>query len=250
MAKLTTLIKHQTHTLYIYVSNPLNMRKIAALILCILAFVHSEAQELSPSMKAWQDLLNKPGLATYFSGIFDHLGIHVIETGERFTVNHLGTHFSLTSGIDTSHVDYIVDLSTVNISNLSKHGADARIDSLESYKIMSVLFTPLTQSSLQSPVLKKPLFRKLSGVEDVIHVYLMSPDKVSYAVHTLIYVKRQWIVVPGIYGTPKRVFKMTPEQAIAYQRKMFEAKKKDSFGGWMKFRKWYKKWRKEVSVKK
>jgi hypothetical protein len=66
--------------------------------------------------------------------------------------------------------------------------------------------------------------------------------------HTLIYVKNQWLVIEGLYGNPRRTYRMTPEQSLEYQRRTFTAIKKDSFWEWWRFATWYKEWRKTCSV--
>ena len=60
-----------------------------------------------------------------------------------------------------------------------------------------MLFTPLTRVTLQTPVLSTNWRRKLAGVEDLTHVYLINPSGEEAANHTLIYVKGQWLVLEG-----------------------------------------------------
>ena len=60
-----------------------------------------------------------------------------------------------------------------------------------------MLFTPLTRVTLQTPVLSINWRRKLVGVEDLTHVYLINPSGGEAANHTLIYVKGQWLVLEG-----------------------------------------------------
>jgi hypothetical protein len=196
----------------------------------------------------WNALLNKQKLAQYFDGIFNQLGIKVEETGEKFTVVHHGDHFDLQDGVNKDSVDYYVTLSLQNIKNMQGHGADSQIDSGESYKIMSVLFTPLTRASLKAPLLNRPLVRSFSGIEDHIHVHLIS-DKNDTTTHTLLFMNKNWMVVPGQHGEAKRTFHLSPEEAINYQRKMFQALQDDNMKSWRKFRKWYLKWRPDVSEK-
>ena len=223
------------------------------MIICssvLMAFLLSgvSAQEPTPSMKAWEGMLDKVELANWFSDVFNTLGITVFETGEKFTVNHKGDHFTLTNGIDEANVDYSVTIKLENVSNMSKHGEDSQISSYEAYRILAVLFTPLTASSLKSPMMSKPLMRRLAGIENHIHVYLVSPDQSEITSHTLIYLNKSWIVVPGIHGDARRVFRISPEQALDYQKNMFRAMQANSAKQWKKFKKWYLKWREEVSV--
>jgi len=220
------------------------------IILLVALPLNLYAQESSSySMKEWEELLDKPQLADFFNGIFDNLGIIVDETSEEFTVHHKGNHFTLSKGINKASVDYTVHLKPENIANMKRHGSDEEISSDEAYKIMSVLFSPLTKASLDHPMLKKPLKRKLAGIENLIHVNLISNNNKNITSHSLIFINREWIVAEGIHGTPKRTYSITPEQALDYQRHIFKAIKNDTRKEWNRFRKWYLTWRKNVSTK-
>jgi hypothetical protein len=129
-----------------------------------------------------------------------------------------------------------------------KHGDDSKIDEQESFKIMSVLFTPLTRASLTSPVLSKPILRRISGIENHIHINLISPEGKDTVSHTLIYLNEKWLVVPGVHGEAKRIFYLTPKDAVDYQRKVFIALNQNNAKAWRKFKKWYIPWREDVSV--
>lgn len=203
-------------------------------------------QEVNTSI-LWDSLLNKNHLVDYFSGIFNRLGIVVEETNERFTVIHHSDHFDIIDGVVKDSVDYIVHLKMENILNMQKHGSDGMIDENESFRIMAVLFTPLTEASLSNPMLTRPVMRKLSGIENHILVNLISPDKIDTICHTLIYINKNWIVVPGKYGDPVRTFNLTPQDAIEYQRKVFIALQANSSRQWKEFKKWYLVWRENVS---
>lgn len=202
---------------------------------------------MTPSMQAWESMLNRTSIARFFSGIFNVMGIRVQDTNESFTVHHKEDHFELSPGI-AGKVDYLVDLQSENISNMQSHGADGVIDANESFRIMSVLFTPLTSASLDQPMLKNPFLRMFSGIENHIIVYLEHPTKDESVAHTILYLNKEWLVVPGAHGNAKRIFRINPSQAIDYQRKIFRAIQEDSSAGWKAFKKWYLNWRKDVSV--
>ena len=151
-------------------------------------------------------------------------------------------------GIVKEKVDFIVPLELQNIENMIKHAKDGEISDNESWRILNVLFTPMTRVTLETPVLAVNWRRKLAGVEDLTHVYLLNPSGEEASVHTLVYVKGQWLVLKGAHGDARRIYKMTPEQSIEYQRKIFSAMKKNSLWNWWKFSRWYKNWRKTCSV--
>lgn len=78
-----------------------------------------------------------------------------------------------------------MQLSLYNISTMEENGKDGIIDSIESFNIMSVLFTPLTQSAMANAQFSNAAKQKLAGIENHIHVYLNSPDKTNFTAHTL-----------------------------------------------------------------
>ena len=103
-----------------------------------------------------------------------------------------------------------------------EHAKDGIIDPEESWRILDVLFTPLTKVTLQNPVLSVNWLRKLAGVEDLTHVNLINPKGQEASKHTLIYVKGQWLVLKGLHGKPRRTYRMSPEQSLEYQKKIFD----------------------------
>ena len=219
------------------------MKKIIFLI-----FISSFYFGFNSSLDAWKSILQTPELLSYFDNVFNYLGISIEETGEEFTIHHAGDKFIFSKGISKDKVDFIVPIKLENIQNMINHAKDGKIDPSESWRILDVLFTPLTKVTLQSPVLSVYWRRKLAGVEDLTHVYLLNPKGEEASKHTLIYVKGQWLVLKGLHGEPRRTYRMTPEESLEYQRVIFKALKKDTFFGWMKFSSWYKKWRKQNSV--
>ena len=197
------------------------------------------------SIEVWQAIAQTPEIVDYFAGLFNVLGVQIEETGESITVRHDGDKISLSEGL-AEDADFVVSLKLENIANLVSHSADGEFTEVESFRILRVLFTPMTIATLKNPILNVNWRRKLARIEDLTHVYLLDPAGGEPTTHTLIYAAKQWIVVPGLYGNPKRIFRLSPDQAIAYQRKVFEAMKT---GKWLKFSRWYKAWRKGVSEK-
>ena len=224
------------------------MKNIIAYSISILFLTITSLSFSQSIMHKWDNLLEKEGLVNYFSGVFDQLGITIDETDEKFTVIHAGDHFELIEGVNTDSVDYHIELKLENISNMVKHGEDSKIDADESFRIMSVLFTPFTEASLQHPNLRTPSLVKLSGLDNHMHINLISPSKKDTISHTLIYLNDDWMVIPGLHGNAQRIFYLTEANALEYQRRIFKTKKEDSVKAWRKFRKWYKDWREEVAV--
>ncbi len=221
------------------------MRKAFIITFILLNTAYTQ---VTSSLQAWENILQTPELVDYFRGIFNHLGVTVEETGEEFTVQHTGDGYDFEIGINEEKVDFVVPVKLQNIQNMIAHSKDGKISLEESWRILDVLFTPLTRVTLQTPVLSINWRRKLAGVEDLTHVYLINPTGGEASKHTLIYVKGQWLVLKGTHGKPRRTYRMNPEQAIEYQREIFAAMQKDTFWAWWKFASYYKKWRKTFSV--
>ena len=191
------------------------MKKKYLLILLIISVIFPNSNS---ALDTWKSILQTPELLSYFDDVFDHLGVTIEETGEIFTIHHADTEFIFEEGIIEDAVDFIVPLKLENIQNMIKHAEDGKIDASESWRILDVLFTPLTKVTLENPVLSVNWRRKLAGVEDLTHVYLLNPDGEEASKHTLIYVKGQWLVLKGIHGNPRRTYRMTPEDSLEYQR--------------------------------
>ena len=190
----------------------------------------------------WKPLLEDAQVAKYFSGMWEVLGITVKETQEKLTVSHKGDHFELADGIDEDKVDYSVELVAKSVMDMGKYGEDGKIDQEESFKIMGTLFTPLIRASMQHPMM-----HKIAGIENHVHVYLHGPTEEAVATHTMIFHDKQWMVIEGIHGEAPRVFDITVEEAIEYQRVAFKAKKENTRKSWGAYKKFYLKWRKDVS---
>ncbi len=200
------------------------------------------------ALQVWQAIPQSKEIVDYFRGIFDIIGITIEETGEELTIALEEERIRIDSGLPEDP-DFVVPLKWENVENMISHTKDGKIDPQESWRIISVLFTSLTQATLYNPIMASDIGRRISRVEDLAHVHLIAPDGDEATCHTLAYVKKQWLVIPGLYGRPKRTFRMTAEDSIDYQRRIFSAIKKNSIREWWRFSRWYKKWRKTVSVK-
>ncbi len=198
------------------------------------------------ALDAWRRIPQTPEIVEYFRGIFDIIGVTIAETGEELTIAIEEDRIRIEEGLPTLP-DFVVPLEWQNVENMVAHAEDGIIDAHESWRIVSVLFTSLTQATLQNPVMASSIGRRLSRVEDIAHVHLIAPDGHQANCHTLIYLKRQWLVIPGLHGKAKRTFRMTAEDSIEYQRKVFQAIKRNSFREWLRFSGWYRRWRRGVS---
>jgi hypothetical protein len=200
------------------------------------------------ALQVWSSIVQTPEIVGYFQGVFGKAGITVEESGEQFTVTHQGERITFAPGLDPD-VEFVVPVKQENIANLAAHSRDGRFDPEESWRIVQVLFTPLTRAALQSPLVTRDWLRRLAGVEPVIHVHLLHPQGGQAVSHTLVYAGRQWLVIPGLHGRPLRTYRLTSEQAVEFQRQIYRALKTNRFSGWYQFATWYRSWRKSVSTR-
>lgn len=198
-------------------------------------------------MAAWANIVQTPELIEYFKGLFHKAIVTVEETGEQFTVTHTGNDIQFAPGAQDS-VDFHVPLKLENITNLVEHAAQGRIEPAASWRIVCVLFTPLTKAALSNPIVTKNWLRKIAGVESLIHVHLLNPSGEDAATHTLAFAAEQWLVIPGLHGTPGRVYHLNTDQALEFQRSLFATMQSNSSGAWWQFANWYREWRPSVST--
>ena len=206
---------------------------------------------LSPAMQKWSTIVQTPELMDYFRDVFSKAGVTVegsnqAEAKEEFTVVNDGNGFTFHAGIDAD-VEFIVPLKQENVGNLLTFASDGQFDAHESWRIVQILFTPLTRAALQSPTVRRNWIRVLAGVEPVIHVHLVDPNGGDAVRHTLAYAGDQWLVLSGLHGTAKRTYWLSPEQALTFQRQLYKSLKDDTLGGWWQFANWYREWRMTVS---
>ena len=179
--------------------------------------------------------------------MFEVMGITIEETGEELTVRVSEGRVHIEPGLP-ERCDFLVPLKMENVTNMVSHAADGRLDAFEMWRIASVLFTPLTRETLKNPVMSKGMLRRLARVEDLIHVRLLGPEAEQVASHTLVFASGQWLVVEGLHGQARRTFSMTGEECVTYQKQVFKATKANSIMGWIRFARWYGKWRSSISV--
>src|SRR5262245_16691867 len=199
-------------------------------------------------MTSWQAAAQAPRLVQFFRGVFDQLGVRVADSGEQFTCRHLGDRIELEPALDPARVDYTVEVETAQVRRLAEHASRGDLGPDEQYRVVAALFTPATAAALRHPVLSHPLLRRLAGSEELIHVRLTPPPaEEPEAAHTLVYANRRWLVLPGLHGKAARVFRLSPEEALGFQRRALTVLKTNSWGEWFRFARWYRKWRKGVS---
>ncbi|MDP4685314.1 MAG: hypothetical protein NWS53_00375 [Salibacteraceae bacterium] len=222
--------------------------QVFTLLLAVFMCITANAQTNTNQNKL-QAIVQTTEINQFFDGLFDKLGIKVIDTKENLTLVQEGGKIIVNAGLVDSEVDFILELESRNIDNVERFTSDGKIDAEEATAIAGVFFTPFTKSTLKNPILSANSKRKAAKIDDLTHVKLVNSKNEVIASHTLVYAAKQWLVFEGLVGNPQRVFTLNADSAMVYQKQVSKAIKIGSNKGWLTFLKWWKGWREENSVK-
>ena len=123
----------------------------------------------------WRAIVQTKRIVDLFVGLFDVIGITIEETGEELTARIGADQIHIDPGLPDNY-DFLVPLKLENVHDMISFTADGKLDEFEVWRIIAVLFTPLTRETLGNPVMSRNLLRKLAGIEDLIHVQLLGPE--------------------------------------------------------------------------
>ena len=133
----------------------------------------NDESQTNRAVDLWRAVAQTDELVDLFAGMFDVIGITVEETGEELTVSVGEGKVHIAPGLPDEY-NFLVPLKMENVNNMINHAADGRLDAFETWRIVSVLFTPLTRETLKNSVMSRGLLRKLARIEDLIHVRLLA----------------------------------------------------------------------------
>jgi hypothetical protein len=204
---------------------------------------------MATSLEKWRAVVQTPEIVSFFRGTFERAGVRISDTNEAFTCVHRGDRIEFEPKLDESAVDYTVAIESYQVERLAEEAQAGELSEIEQFRVLRALFSPATAATLKNPILSHGLLRRLSAVEDLIHVRLHSPDAEQEpdTAHTLVHAAGQWLVFIGLHGKPRRTFHLSMKDAIDYQRRVFDAIKKDNPSTWLRFALWYVSWRRRVS---
>ena len=200
-----------------------------------------------------------PAILDFFSVLFERIGIRVLDTGEELSCCHRGIHIDFEEELDESNVDYVLELTTKQVDGLVELVSVGDIDEERRYSIFKMLFVPAIEASINPfpclkrvatviPLVSNTLLRRLLRMENLVHVYIVSPVQGEPDVgNTLVFENKEWKVFPGLRGTPGRIFRLTIDDALAFHSQAYRALKANTNIGWLKFGRWYLRWRQVVS---
>lgn len=211
-----------------------------------------KSEDERTSIEKWQTLMTPPDIIEFFKGIFDKVGVHIIDTGEEFTCIHKGNQIEFENKLERGKVDYIVEIYSYQVDRLANYVSTGELDDIEKFRIARAFMNSKVagaKSPLKNPLMRNFMFRWYIKGNNLVHMTIISPnpqiEKDAYL--TFVYTD-EWVGISGLHGSPKRIFNLTVDDALELQRHLHEGMKTDSWFHWFKTARWYKEWRKKVSV--
>ena len=198
----------------------------------------------------WKSLTVPAAFVKMLDGVFERVGVKIIDTDESITCEHRGDRIDITPGIVPGAVDYIVEIYGFQAERLAQQIATGEIDELERFRIAREVFVAGGTSVGRNPLSSNPSLRRVIRAKNLVHIYLVSPDPTEEpdALFSLIHVNKTSLLVPGHHGTPERVFRLGVSDVLELQQVLGRALKRNRAREWLKIAKWYLDWRKRVEV--
>ena len=204
---------------------------------------------MTSNQQQLEQLKENKSVVEWFKGLFSQVHLEVTDTGEKFTILHHGDRVEILPGFQVKKPNFVIPLESENINRLTTAFAQNGIDAQEEYRIVKFMLKPCLRASLEMPILNNPALLKIVKVDTHWQEALLDPQGNMDEQVTIVYVNKQWLVIPGFYGTPKRRLVFTPSQLLDFQRRVLAADASGKISEWTKLARWYVKWREEISVK-
>lgn len=202
---------------------------------------------MSTNLNQLQTLVRQPAARAFFKDLFARAHLELTDTGERFTVHQTGDEVRVTEGHDGPDANLVVPLAGQNLANLGAIFADAQVSGDETYRIVRFMLRPCLEASLKMPILQNDRLLRILGVDDWQQALLdpQGREDVQLTVHKT---DGQWTVSEGYHGNPRRRLRLTAEQMLDFQRRLFKADEENSISGWLSLAGWYVTWRDQLTV--
>lgn len=184
----------------------------------------------------------------WFKGLFSQVHLEITDTGEKFTILHHGDRVEILPGFQAKKPNFVIPLESENINRLTTAFSKNDIGAQEEYRIVKFMLKPCLRAALEMPILNNPALLKIVKVDTHWQEALLDPQGNMDEQVTIIHVNKQWLVIPGFYGIPKRRLVLTSSQLLDFQRRVLAADASGKISEWTKLARWYVKWREEISV--
>lgn len=203
---------------------------------------------MSENLQHLQALAQKKSAVEWFKGLFKRVHLEITDTGEKFTILHHGDHAEVASGFQAEKPNFVIPLESENIRRLAAAFSDDAVDAQVQYRIVKFMLKPCLRAALEMPILENKALLKVVKVDPHWQEAVLDPLGQEDEQVTVIYVNKQWLVIPGYHGKPQRRLLLKPEQLLDFQRRVFQAEEKNTLSAWLELARWYVKWREEVTV--
>jgi hypothetical protein len=212
---------------------------------------YSEAQP--GCLQRLQQMQQSPDAVKLSQGLYDRMGVQIIDTGEELTGINKGDRIEFIEGIDSKTVDFSVKVYAYQMDALIASAEKGFHSEMSRFLFIREFFLASNEGRsniLNNPLIANPLLRFVIKGKKMLHLYLVSPDPnlAKDASYTLFFVDGHWNVARGIYGTAQRVFRVTTDEAYELHKHMYQGMKSHSFFEWYKIAKWYVGWRNKVEM--
>lgn len=202
------------------------------------------------ALDQWQAVAQTPELLTFFGGLFDRIGVRVVDTGEEFVCLQTDGRIELSPGL-TDDVDFVVEITTEQVERLGSEAATGRLSDLEKYRVLrTMLGTPLdfTASLMNNRLLSNGAVRRLLRVVDTAHIFFRSPTpEEPDEEYTLAFRDGSWAIESGLHGTPERKIELDIESTLEFHRRSLAFKRDPGMVPAVRYAAWYVPWRRRVS---
>lgn len=203
---------------------------------------------MSETFSNLQALARKKSAVGWFNGLFKQAHLEIADTHEKFTIVHHGDRVEVLEGFRAKNPNMVVPLESENVRRLVAAFSDDTINAQEQYRIVKFMLKPCLKASLVMPILKNKTLLNIVKVDTHWQEALLDPQGNEDEQVTVMYVNKQWLVIPGYHGVPQRRLRLTPEHLLEFQRRVFAADESGKVADWLKLARWYVKWREEITV--
>lgn len=203
---------------------------------------------MSPNHARLQALVDEPAARAFFKGLFARAHLELSDSGERFTVTQSDDAVRVSEGFDGEAPNLVVSLAGQNLVNLGAIFADRQVSGDETYRIVRFMVRPCLEAALKMPILNHETLLGFLRVDDCWQQALLDPQGNEDLRLTVQKVDGAWTVREGFHGNPRRRLRLTAEQMLDFQRRLFKADEEGGVTAWLSLAGWYATWRDQLTV--
>ncbi len=87
----------------------------------------------SSALEKWSSLELSPEILQLFEGLFDTIGVRILDTGETLTCTHRGDQIDFAAGLDEDKVDFTVEIYSFQVDRLAQSSPRVILTSWSSF---------------------------------------------------------------------------------------------------------------------